>query len=109
MHVGEFLWNRYVGDGLKNYGVLERTYVNALLATNDDWAANVNLSDLERVFSRSELTSDEALITLRNQHANATLSLDDLDENARRTANYRIGKAINFISATPFVFAWEGR
>ena len=39
----------------------------------------------------------------------STLSLDDLDENARRTANYRIGKALNFISATPFVFAREGR
>ncbi len=106
--VGELLWKRYIGDGLKNYGVLERTYVNALLATNRDWADLVDANDLERVFSTAELTSNISLINLRQNHADTRIALDDSNANARRTANYRVGKAINFISATPYVFARGG-
>ncbi|HHJ19531.1 MAG TPA: DUF1800 family protein, partial [Gammaproteobacteria bacterium] len=98
--IGEFLWNRYIGDSLKNYGVLERTYINALLATNNDWAAEIDPEDLNRVFTTSELTTDQNLITVRASHASTRLALDSTDPNTRQTANIRIGKAINFITAT---------
>ncbi len=107
--VGEFLWQRFVGDGLKNYGVLERTYVNAFLATSDDWAATVNPDDLDRVFTTAELTSDPALAALRETQANARVAFDDPADWRRERANWSVGLAINFISATPYVFAQEGR
>ncbi len=107
--VGEFLWRRYVGDGLKHYGVLERTYVNAFLATSDDWAATVDPEDLDRVFTSAELTGDPALAALREAQASARVQLDDSNASRRDSANWRIGLAINFISATPYVFAQEGR
>lgn len=107
--VGEFLWIRYIGDGLKNYGVLERTYVNALLAANSDWATTVDPDNLERIFSRSELLSDTDLVSLRQSHAEARIALDSENVEIRLAANESVGKAINFITATPYIFAQEGR
>ena len=38
-----------------------------------------------------------------------TLTLDSGDANERAAANEQVGMAINFIVATPYIFAQEGR
>jgi len=108
--VGEFLWNRFIGDGLKNYATLERTYVNALLATGHDWAYWVAPNALERVFTTQELETVPELLALRADFAEERMiALGMKDEGQRQEANRRIGLAISFIVGTPYIFAQEGR
>jgi hypothetical protein len=107
--VGEFLWNRFIGDGLKNYGTLERTYVNSLLATGKDFAYNVNPDDLERVFTTEELETDRDFIEKRKAFANQRMTLKGFSDQEHQEANRRIGYAVSFIVGTPYIFAQEGR
>jgi len=107
--VGEFLWNRFIADGLKNYGILERTYVNSLLATSRDFAYNVNSDDLDRVFTTEELETDPDLIAMRTEFANQQMTLKGFGDQEHQDANRRIGFAVSFIVGTPYIFAQEGR
>ncbi len=38
-----------------------------------------------------------------------TMALDSATDSERGEANMRVGQAINFIAATPYVFAQQGR
>ena len=101
-HVGAWLWNRFVADGGKNYGALERAYVSALLATG---------TDLKYVAAPAILPeSDPNLLALINTNEAALMQLNNTTNLAqRRDANIRVGSAINFITATPFMFVQEGK
>ena len=46
--VGKWLWDRFIGDGRKNYGKLEQAHVEVLLATGYDlgYLADANNSQL---------------------------------------------------------------
>ncbi len=122
--VAEWLWKRFIGDGLKNFGELERAHVYSLLAHGVDLVHtanrveledagqnpnNLDLYDFERVVSSADLQNDALLASEMTAMAAATLALESTDLWTRRNANYRIGQAINFIAATPFVFIQEGR
>lgn len=121
--VAEWLWQRYVADGLKNFGPLERANVYAFLAYDADLIYLVNydeintsgrdpndlgLYDFNRVVTADDLTSKAALKTLVHALEGQTLPLTATDADSRHAANARVGSAINFIAATPFVFADEG-
>jgi hypothetical protein len=56
-----------------------------------------------------ELETEPALIALVDSLAGQILALDSIDTDDRRDANERIGRAINFIAATPYIFVQEGR
>ena len=107
--VAEWLWNRFIGDGLKHFGPLERAHVYALLASNRDLIYLVSPEDLSRVITAMELETEPALIALVNSLSTQSLPLDSIDTDEKRYANERIGQAINFIVATPYIFAQEGR
>ncbi|MEL7450316.1 MAG: DUF1800 family protein [Pseudomonadota bacterium] len=122
--VAEWLWKRFIGDGLKNFGELERAHVYSLLAHGVDLVHtanrveledagenpnNLDLYDFERVVTSADLQGDPLLAGEMTAMADATLALESTDLWTRRNANYRIGQAINFIVATPFVFIQEGR
>ncbi len=122
--VAEWLWQRFVADGLVNFGDLERAHVYALLGSGFDLttligrrelqAAGENLDDpdlynFDRVVTTAELATDPHLGDLQAEMAAKMLALDDPDLTIRREANLRIGQAINFIVGTPYVFAQEGR
>lgn len=83
--VGQWLWERYIGDGGKNYDDLARLHVEALLATG---------LDLNHPFAPPH---------------GEPLGLDSNDPDLREEANRRIGLAINFITMTPYMFAQEGK
>lgn len=95
--VAQWLWNRLIGDGLKNFGPLEKAHLYALLATGQDLGYLLDPLDAGRVIEATDLTSDTVLIEL----------VAELGQ--RDTASYRIGQAVNFIVGTPYVFADEGR
>jgi hypothetical protein len=108
--VAEWLWQRFANDGLKNFGVLERAYMYALLAQGRDlgYVLDPAHANVDHVFTETELTTTYA--TAIDGLANTTmdLALDPTTTNGQR-ANRRVGQAIDFILGTPFVLAQEGR
>jgi hypothetical protein len=108
-NVAEWLWKRFIGDGLKNMGLLERAHLYALLAESRDIVYLADRNRLDRVITTADLASDPALVNLVQSLSVRTLPLDSADSTERRAANARVGQAINFIVATPYIFAQEGR
>jgi hypothetical protein len=106
--VGEWLWNRFISDGQKNYTVLERAYVNGFLATGYHFGYIVDPDNPYISYSEEELNQTR-LRTIMNTNANAEIALDSADSATRHEANRRVGMAINFITMTPFMFAMEGK
>jgi len=103
-----WLWQRFNADGLKNLGSLERFHLAALLATGNDAGYELDPADAERIFSSTEIDTDETLKTALNTWLNSNMSLKDNNLDNQQTANERIGQAINFLNAIPFSFAQEG-
>ncbi len=104
--VATWLWNRLIGDGGRNFDPIARAQVHALLARGRDFAATVDPENPEPdpPFTSADILGrhDGAWDTDRT---NAARRMDF----GTRTANYRVGMAINFISMTPYAFAMEGR
>jgi hypothetical protein len=107
--VAEWLWNRFIGDGLKNMGLLERAHIYAILAEDLDIVYLADQNRLDRVITTADLTSDPALVNLVQSLSTRVLSLDSANSTVRDKANARVGQAINFIVAMPYIFAQEGR
>jgi hypothetical protein len=107
--VAEWLWKRFIGDGLKNLGLLERAHIYAFLAEGRDIIHVVDRNQLGRVITTADLTSDAALAGLVQSLSARNLPLDSANSTERRAANARVGQAISFIVATPYIFAQEGR
>ena len=109
--VARFLWQRFICDGLKHYGTLERAHLHALLAAEHKGHRGVDLGlmlspeDPERVYSIDALESPEidALITALGDTPLALRGLGSIG------ANLRVQRAIAFIAATPFAHVQEGR
>lgn len=107
-HVAEFLWNRFIGDELRNFGPVERAHVYSLLGSPYDLMQNLDPNDLERIVTVDDVENDAQIIALMRDLQGATIHLDANNNEFRKTARYRIGRAIAFISATPFSLAQEG-
>jgi len=107
--VANWLWKRFMADGLKNFGPLEKAHVYALLATGKDLAYLIDPDNADRVITLDEIQTDQSLLDLVNELAHRRVPLGDSDPEIRLEANERVGMAVNFIVATPFMFAQEGR
>lgn len=108
-NVAEWLWQRFVADGLKNFGPLERAHLYALLGSGMDLAYLLNPNAANRIITAAEVQSDPVVSAAVNELAQRTMTLDSTTSSQRIKANQRIGQAINFIVGTPFMFAEEGR
>jgi hypothetical protein len=106
--VTEWLWKRFIGDGLKNLGLLERAHIYAFLAEERDIVYLADQDRLDRAITTADLTSDPRLASLVQSLGAQTLPLDSADSTERGAANARVRQAINFIVATPYIFAQEG-
>lgn len=106
--IAQWLWQRFVADGLKNYGPIERAYITSFLATGNDFGMDVDEFNPDVLFTAEQLDS-EPYKSYVAANETTIMKLDSSDKNTRRTANYRIGWAINFISMTPYMFAMEGQ
>ena len=107
-HAAEWLWMRFIAD-MANYGPLEKAHLYALLASGEDLSKQIFPSEPGRVVTLNELQNDLSVITAVEALATQLLDLDSGDQNARMTANERVGQAVNFIVSTPFMLAQEGR
>lgn len=106
--IGEWLWQRMVADGLKNYGPLERAYVNAFLATGNDLGLALEPGSPDINFTAAQLNVDPYRSALLANEA-FTMNLNSADRNLRNYANLKVGLAVDFISMTPFMFAIEAK
>jgi hypothetical protein len=105
--VAAWLWQRFVADGGANLGPLERAHLWALLATGYDLGYAIDPDNPGVVYRLFDLSSEPVKSKLDAWKA-LRLQLESGASGPRRTANRRVGRAINFIASTPFVFAMEG-
>lgn len=106
-----WLWNRFIGDGGKNYGPQERAHLTALLARGVDlptYLAEQTGSTINEDGLSSEQLTDFNLPYANLIDANAATTLDFTDSLAVTRNNERIGLAVNFIVATPYMYVQEG-
>lgn len=107
--VAEWLWQRLLADGLKNYGDLERAQLHALLATGKDFGAVAFPSTPNRPMTPADFADGGGPADLAHRLGKRSLALQSADEETRHEAKRRVGQAVNFILATPYAFAQEGR
>lgn len=105
--IAEWLWQRFIADGLKNFGTLERAHTYALIVAGVDFAVFIDDTAPNAVYSTADIELDHHESYTDMGIGVVPLASSDSDE--RITANYRIGLAINFILATPYAFAQEGK
>lgn len=109
-YVAEWLWQRFISDGLDNFGTLERAEVYSLLSSGHNFAFLATAqADPERIYTRAEIEADPQLQTFLADLAGSLVLLASSDVGTRRLANAGIGQAINFIVATPYMMVAQGR
>ncbi|MFC1365796.1 MAG: hypothetical protein G8D61_19315 [gamma proteobacterium symbiont of Ctena orbiculata] len=104
---GKWLWRRFTSDSGRNFTVLERAQVAALLAAGRDFASLADPANPDRLYTAAQLNTGAAAALLSSLE-NQTLALNSNSMERRRQANRRVGMAINFITMTPFMFANGG-
>lgn len=111
--VAEWLWQRFLADGHKNFHALERLHVYAMLAHDLDpavaCAPDRDNPDYDKIYSQDEAEHDPAAQACLASMAAQTLALDSDNPDERREANSRIGHAISFLMALPYAMMQEGR
>ncbi|MBT8058175.1 MAG: DUF1800 domain-containing protein, partial [Gammaproteobacteria bacterium] len=104
--VSDWLWNRFIGDGGKNFDLIAKAQVQSLLATGRDFGFEVDPDnrDPELFYSSADIGGDHAAAAARfAEHGAAVLDLSTVE------GNERVGMAVNFITMTPYAFAMEGQ
>jgi len=109
--LGEWLWQRFIADGLKQFGPLERIQVYSMLNSGLDatynWKqANIGGVQYDTALTRQELTEGSLKNYFRHQ-ADACIQTDTAD--SIKNLTYYMGQAVNFIMTTPYAFFQEGR
>jgi len=102
-----WLWKRFIGDGGKHYGVLEKAHLVALL-NGKDLALFIDESKPLEVYTPDRLATSSIAIKI-DDGGIAKMNLNSDTVSKRREANERVGLAIAFIVATPYIYAQEGK
>ncbi len=107
--VSKWLWNYLIADGGKNFQTLEEAHIYTLLSSGKDLALFLDEKNPLKIYTQDELTNDKLVADKINDAGVAKIDLNSTTLATKREANTRIGKAIAFISATPYFFLQEGR
>lgn len=104
--VADWLWNRFIGDGGRNFDTIAKAQVYALLATGKDFGYLVDPDNPD-----PDVFYDTAAIHGGHPRASAIFrELAGLELSfADNSTNRDIGMAVNFITMLPYAFASEGR
>ena len=114
--VGKWLWLRYTGS-LKNFGFQEKMQVYSFIASGQDFALFIAGDSWNNPPSKSQLrikyTKDYVMNNpnVRKKWEDlqkGIVFLDTKESKKRREVADNIGLAINFITATPYMFVQEG-
>lgn len=109
--LGEWLWERFVADGLKYFGPLERihvySFINSGLDITYNWRqANIGGVQYDSALTLAELTTGGLKDYFKHQ-GEACIFLET--EEQKRNLTVHLGQAVNFIATTPYFFVQEGR
>ncbi len=112
--VADWLWNHLIGDGGKNFDIIAKSQVYALLARGDDFGyvavEEGAYGDRAHAFTSNELTGNIDLADLLASLGAETLALGSTDiKGDRRDANTYVGQAVQFIAMLPYTFVVEGQ
>ena len=107
--IAEWLWNRFIGDGLKHFGTLERAQVYSLLAKGKDFSYVVDKNDPLKVYTSEEIENNPDLQQVISELENTNLDITTENTNQRLREKGKIGLAVAFIIATPYMFVQEGK
>lgn len=114
--VANWLWRRVVGDGGKNFDIVARSQVLAMLARGWDFGYAVTVldplisTDPEATYSSAQLFSDARLVAVMDTLAAETMQLTSSNiTTTRRTENRFVNYAANFIAMLPYTFVLEGK
>ena len=102
--VAEWLWNRLIGDGGKNFDVIARAQVHSLLLTGLDFGYAVDSDNPLTVYDSGDINGGHPLAaSVFSDHGDQLMDITTLQ------ANEWVGLAVSFISMTPYAFAMEGK
>ncbi len=104
--VGLWLWKRFIGDGGKNYQALEKAHITALL-NGKDLGYFLNVDNPLKVYKIDDINNGDIALKIHDGSVE-DMNLDSSVVKDRREANQRVGLAIAFIVATPYIYAQEG-
>jgi hypothetical protein len=105
--MAEWLWERFIADGGKNLGLLERSQIYSLLASGTDYGLLAFPDAPETPISSSDLSSAVHVERMTDLGVSRMLLNSDVAKDKKK-ANERVGLAIAFIVMTPYMFAQEG-
>ena len=113
-HVGKWLWKRFVADGGKNFGIQAQAQIYSMLAEGVDFGYLVSTTypgiyAEDQEYTSTEIRENEDLHILFDKIKSSVINLNSTAPDERKIANERIGLAVNFITATPYVFVLEGK
>jgi uncharacterized repeat protein (TIGR02543 family) len=114
--VARYLWQRFIADGLKNFGPLEEAHLYAILGAragaSDEQGMDLGLyldaEDPEHVYTVEELQR-EPILSQVVALGQGELDLAAPSRTVRMRPNGCIQRAIAFIAATPYAFLQEGQ
>ena len=113
--VASFLWQRINSDGLKNYDVIARSQILALLVHGKDFGLLITelapavSTDSLAYYSSEQLTTDPGLLGVIDMLASTSLQLNNNSSASREEANTQIDLAVSFIAALPYTFVTAGQ
>lgn len=104
--VANYLWERFIGDGGKNFDIIARAQVYALLSTGRDFGYLVDPDNPDPAvfYGTRDILGEHARASAVFHEVAAQKMSFSITE-----SNRRVGMAINFITMTPFAFAMEGK
>lgn len=112
-HVASWLWERFIADDKANFDKQAKAQVYAMLAKGTDFGYLASITypgvfTADQSFSTDEIENNPDLHALYHELKKGVIDLESADPAVRKKANENVGLAINFITATPYVFALEG-
>jgi len=113
-HVAAWLWERFISDGEINFDLQAKAQVYAMLARGLDFGYLASITypgiyTADQSFSSDEIKNTPDLHDLYHTIKMGVIELENSDPVIRKQANANMGLAVNFITATPYVFALEGK
>ena len=103
--VATWLWNRFIGDGGKNFDAIARAQVQSMLAAYRDFGYAMDSVNPDEAYSSSDITRKKGIAKTKDEE-HAAFVMNSLSQ---RDFNLRIGLAVNFITMLPYAFAMEGQ
>ena len=111
--VAFWLWDRFIADDAINFDIQAKAQIYSMLAKGTDFGYLASITypgvfTADQAFSSTDIENNPDLHALYDSLKHDIINLESEDPVLRKKANENIGLAVNFITATPYVFALEG-